>query len=242
MVLDKTLESLLDCKEIQPVHPKGDQSWLFIGRTEAEAETPILWPPHAKSWLTEKDPDAGRDWGQEEKGKTEDESWMASPTRWTWVWELQELVMDREAWYAAVHGVAKSRTQLSDRTKLNWSTSVPKNPPAKAGDTGDMGSVPRLVRSPGGRNGNPLLYSCLENPMDRGAWWATVPGGHKESDTAIEHTRKELTLQIYNCSICFMILGLVSKTFNMPSASAPKSIVFKKMCWRSWCPFLLEIF
>ena len=73
MELEKTLESPLDCKEIQPVHPKGNQSWVFIGRTDAEAETPILWPPHAKSWLTGKDPDAGRDWGQEEKGTTEDE-------------------------------------------------------------------------------------------------------------------------------------------------------------------------
>ena len=63
----------LDYKEIQPVHPKGDQSWVFIGRTDAEAETPILWPPHAKSWCIGKDPDAGRDWGQEEKGTTEDE-------------------------------------------------------------------------------------------------------------------------------------------------------------------------
>ena len=73
VVLEKTLESLLDCKEIQPVHPKGDQSWVFIGRTDAEAETPILWPPHEKSWLIGKDSDAGRDWGQEEKGTTEDE-------------------------------------------------------------------------------------------------------------------------------------------------------------------------
>ena len=67
------LESPLDCKEIQPVHPKGDQSWVLIGRTDVEAETPILWPPHVKSWLIGKDPDAGRDWGQEEKGTTEDE-------------------------------------------------------------------------------------------------------------------------------------------------------------------------
>ena len=70
----KTLESPLDCKKIQPVHPKGDQSWVFIGRTEAEAETPIFWPPRVKSWLIGKDPDAGRDWGQEEKGTTEDET------------------------------------------------------------------------------------------------------------------------------------------------------------------------
>ena len=79
VVLEKTLESPLDCKEIQPVHPKGDQSWVFIWRTDAEAETPILWPPilqyfeSVKSWLIWKDPDAGKDWGQEEKGTTEDE-------------------------------------------------------------------------------------------------------------------------------------------------------------------------
>ena len=73
VVLEKTLKSPLDCKEIQPVHPKGDQSWIFIGMTDAEAETPILWPPDAKSWLIWKDPDAGKDWGQEEKGMTEDE-------------------------------------------------------------------------------------------------------------------------------------------------------------------------
>ena len=80
VVLEKTLESPLDHKEIQPVHPKGDQSWVFIGRTNAEAETPILWPPHAKSWLIGKGPDAGKDWGQEEKGMTEDE--MAGWHHW----------------------------------------------------------------------------------------------------------------------------------------------------------------
>ena len=73
VVLEKILESPLDCKEIQPVHPKGDQSWVFVGRTDVEAETPILWPPDAKSWLIWKDPDAGKDWSQEEKGTTEDE-------------------------------------------------------------------------------------------------------------------------------------------------------------------------
>ena len=73
VVLEKTLESPLDCKEIQPGHPKGDQSWVFIGRTDFEAETPILWPPDANSWLIGKDPDAGKDWGQGEKGTTEDE-------------------------------------------------------------------------------------------------------------------------------------------------------------------------
>ena len=87
VVLEKTLESPLDCKEIQPVHPKGDQSWMFIGRTEVEAETPILWPPHMKSWLNGKDPDAGKDWGQEEKGLDRGwDGWMASPTQCTWIW------------------------------------------------------------------------------------------------------------------------------------------------------------
>ena len=73
MVLEMTLESPLDCKEIQPVHPKGDQSWVFIGRTDAEAETPILWPPDVKNWLIGKDPDAGKDWRRDEKGTTADE-------------------------------------------------------------------------------------------------------------------------------------------------------------------------
>ena len=80
VVLEKTLESPLDCKEIQPVHPKGDQSWVFFGRSDAKAETPVLWPPHSKSWLTGKDSDAGRDWGQEKKGTTEDE--MAGWHHW----------------------------------------------------------------------------------------------------------------------------------------------------------------
>ena len=73
MVLEKTLESPLDCKEIQPVHSEGDQPWDFFGRNDAKAETPVLWPPHAKSWLIGKDSDAGRVWGQEKKGMTEDE-------------------------------------------------------------------------------------------------------------------------------------------------------------------------
>ena len=80
VALEKTLESPLDCKESQPVHPKGNQSWIFIGRTDAENETPILWPPDAKNWLIWKDPDTGKDWGQEEKGTTEDE--MAGWHHW----------------------------------------------------------------------------------------------------------------------------------------------------------------
>ena len=102
VVLVTTLESPLECKEILPVHPKGDQSWMFIGRTDAEAETPILWPPHVKSWLIGKDPDAGRGWGQEEKGMTEDE-WLDDITDLMnmSLSKLQEFVMDRESWSAA---------------------------------------------------------------------------------------------------------------------------------------------
>ena len=120
VVLEMTFESTLDCKEIQPAHAKGDQSWIFIERTDTEAETSILWPPDAKNLLTEKIPDAGKDWRQEEKGTTGDE--MVGWHHWLDGHEFEhpwELVMDTEAWCAAVHGVTKSRTQLSNWAELN---------------------------------------------------------------------------------------------------------------------------
>ena len=115
-VVLKTLESPLDCKEIQPVHSKGNQSWIFIGSTDAEAETPVLWPPDVKSWLIWKDPDAGKDYGRRR-------GWQ----RMRWLDGITDLMdmglgslRDREAWSAVVQRVIKSRTRLSNWTELNW--------------------------------------------------------------------------------------------------------------------------
>ena len=124
VVLEKTLESPLDCKEIQPVHPKRDQSWVVFGRTDTEAETPILWPPHAKSWLVGKDPWCWEGLGAGGEGDDRGwDGWMASPTRWTWVW-----VNSRSLWWTGRPGVLRfmgsQRVEHNWVTELNWTDSA----------------------------------------------------------------------------------------------------------------------
>ena len=121
VVLEKTLDSPLDCKKIQPVHPKEDQSWVFIGRTDAEAETPVLWRPHAKSWLIVKDPDARRDWGQEEKGiENEMAGWYHRLVGHEFVWT--QGVGDGQGHLACCNSWGRKDSDMTERqTELNWS-------------------------------------------------------------------------------------------------------------------------
>ena len=155
---------MTSCKEIQPVHSKGDQSWVFFGRTDAKAETLVLWPPHAKSWLIGKDSDAGRDWGQEEKGMTEDEIAGRHHQLYGHEFEWTLGVGDGQGGLVCCDSWGRKESDMTEQ--LNWLT--------------DWRGFP------GGGNGNPLQYSCLENPIDRGTWQATVHRVTK-SRTQLKH-------------------------------------------------------
>ena len=139
-MLEKTLESPLDCKEIQPVHPKEGQCWVFIARTDVESETPIIWPPDVKSWLIWKDPDAGKDWGQEEKGTTGWDDWMASPTSVD-----MSLGKLGSWWWTGRPGVLQSmgspRVGHDWATELNWTELSPASGRSLVTESGDYSLV-----------------------------------------------------------------------------------------------------
>ena len=151
VVLEMTLESPLDCKEIQTVHSEGDQPWDFFGRNDAKAEAPVLWPPDAKNWLTGKDLDAGKDWWQEEKGMTGWNGWMESLTLWTWVW-----VSSGGRWWTAKPGMLQSL--VSERARHNWGNELNRK-------TATAKSTKRLQS-----------YPTLCNPIDSSPLGSSVPG------------------------------------------------------------------
>ena len=127
VVLEKSHESPLDCKEIQPVNSKDNQSWIFIGKTDVEAEAPIIWPLNVKKWLIEKDLDAGKDWSRRKGNDRRWDVWMASPTRWTWVWASSwRWWRTGKSGVLQFHGVAKCQTWMSDWTELNWTELIVK--------------------------------------------------------------------------------------------------------------------
>ena len=177
VVLEKTLESPLNCKEIQPVHPKGNQSGIFIRRTDAEAESPLLWPLEVKGWFIGKDPDAGKDWRQEEKGTTEDEMFDSitdsTDINLSKVWETVE---DRGAWCAPVHGVQRVRhnSDQTTTTKILLGSRLPQLPlkplcgrdsPSMRGTRDELPSSPVLSQCPGKghwKEKKRLVTSCAQ--------------------------------------------------------------------------------
>ena len=199
LMLEKTLESPLDCKEIQPVHSEGDQPWVFFGRNDAKAETPVLWPSHAKRWLIGKDSDAGRDWGQEEKGRTEDEMtgwhhWLnGRESEWT-----PGLGVGQGGLACCDSWVAKSRTRLSDWTELNWRNHVKREPPftLHGGACGRGGTASlseehlKLDKNPKWRSTTNRSHRMSNGPMSEQPWFGIETGWRPTEGT---HGRREGT-------------------------------------------------
>ena len=211
VVLEKTLESPLDCKEIQPVLPKGDQSWVFIGRTDAEAETPIFWPPHGKSWLIGKDPNAGRDCGQEEKGMTEDEmaGWHhqldAHESEWTLgAGDGQRGLVCCDSWGRKESDTTErlNWTELKETYQAyligQWVKTLPATQETWFWSLGwedplDQGvAIPIPAFLPG------------EIPMNRGAWQATVHRVMKNWTRLSDWPQQETYQQISVCGLFFI--------------------------------------
>ena len=190
VMLEKTLESPLDYKEMKPVHPKGNQSWIFIGRTDVEADTPIFWSPDVKNWLIGKDPNAGKDWRQKEQGTTEDEmvGWHHRLDGHEFEQALGVgLTLDREAWCATVHGITKSQTQLSDWMELNNTCSDSKESACNVGDLGLIpGSKDTQEKEEATQSSLPGEFQGQRRLEGYSPW------GHEESDMA-----ERLTLSFF---------------------------------------------
>ena len=200
MVLEKPLESPLDYKEVQPVHPKGNQSWIFIGTTDAE--TSILWLPDAKNQLTGKDPDAGKDWRWEEKGTTEDEmaGWHHQCNGHE-LSRLREMVMDREV--CVLQSMGSQR--VGHDWGLNWTKTVYRGFPSDSDGKEPACQYrrhkihrfdPWVRKIPAKGSGNLLQDSCLENFMDRGTWQAIVLGVRKSQARLRVHMHTTHSLYI----------------------------------------------
>ena len=201
------LESPLDCQEIQPDHRKGDQSWVFIGGTDVEAGTPILWPPDAKSWLIGKDPDAGKDWGQEETDRGWD-GWMASLTRWTWVW-----VDSGSWWWTGRPGVLQFMG--SQRIGHDWVTDLNRWLSSKESAWQCMRLRrhefnPCVWKIPWRRKWQPSPVSSPGKSQEQRSPWQAVysPQGRKETDSSeYEHACPCFVFCHYN-SFFFLVIKI----------------------------------